>query len=218
MSIFNHIYTKLEINSEEIKEHPILITEPLLNPYNHRRQIAKILFDNFNVPALSFGSQPIFSLWASGNKTGLVLESGEGVTQCCAVFDGYSIPHSYIRQNFAGRDVTEYLQSLFKRVGHSFNTTAEFEIVKRIKETLCYTLISNTYNDLEKKSTDTTLTNYFLPDGTTLPVKDEKVFAPEIMFNPSLIGSEYMRKIIIIFINKIIDINSNIRYGNKLYI
>ena len=195
MSIFNHIYSKLEINSEEIKEHPILITEPLLNPYSHRRQVAKILFDNFNVPALCFGSQPIFSLWATGNKTGLVLESGDGVTQCCAVFDGYSIPHSYIRQNFAGRDVTEYLQSLLKRVGHSFSTTSEFEIVKKMKESLCYTLISNTFNDIEKKTTDTALTNYYLPDGTFIPVKDEKVFAPEIMFNPGLIGSEFLRKL-----------------------
>ena len=138
---------------------------------------------------------PIFSLWATGNKTGLVLESGDGVTQCCAVFDGYSIPHSYIRQNFAGRDVTEYLQSLLKRVGHSFSTTSEFEIVKKMKESLCYTLISNTFNDIEKKTTDTALTNYYLPDGTFIPVKDEKVFAPEIMFNPGLIGSEFLRKL-----------------------
>ena len=36
LAVFNHIYSKLEIKSDEIKEHPILITEPILNPYFHK--------------------------------------------------------------------------------------------------------------------------------------------------------------------------------------
>lgn len=194
LTVFNHIYSKLEIKSEEIKEHPILITEPILNPYFHRRQVASVLFDNFNVPALCFGSQPILSLWASGYKSGVILESGEGITQCCVVYEGYSIPHSYMRQDFAGRNVTEYLQMLLKRSGYSFNTTAEVEIVKRIKESLCYTIISNNSSDEDKKRSETAQTHYTLPDGTFITLKEEKVMAPEILFNPSMIGSEFLRK------------------------
>lgn len=194
LTVFNHIYSKLEIKSEEIKEHPILITEPLLNPYFHRRQITSVLFENFNVPALCFGSQPILSLWASGFKSGVILESGEGVTQCCSVYEGYSIPHSYIRQDFAGRHVTEYFQVLLKKLGYSFNTTSEFEIVKRMKEGICYSMISNNSNDESKRLSETAQTVYSLPDGTYVNVKEEKVLAPEILFNPSLAGTEFMRK------------------------
>lgn len=191
LTLFNHIYSKLEIKSEEIKEHPILITEPILNPYYHRKQIAGVLFDNFNAPSLCFASQPILSLWGSGYKSGVVLESGDGITQVCAVYEHYSIPHSYIRQDFAGRQVTEYLQMLLKRVGHSFNTSAEFEIVKKIKESLCYTILNNS-SDEDKKKNETSPTNYVLPDGTFISLKEEKIMAPEILFNPSIVGTEFL--------------------------
>jgi len=194
LTVFNHIYSKLDIKSEEIKEHPILVTEPILNPYFHRRQVASVLFDNFNVPALCFGSQPILSLWASGYKSGVILESGEGVTQCCVVYEGYSIPHSYIRQDFAGRHVTEYLQTLLKKAGYSFNTTSEFEIVKRIKESLCYSMISNTPSDETKKLNETAQTVYTLPDGSYITLKEEKVLPPEILFNPGITGTEFLCK------------------------
>lgn len=194
LTIFNHIYNKLDIKSEEIKEHPIFISEPILNPYFHRKQIASTLFENLSVPALFFGSQPILSLFASGEKSGVVLESGDGITQCCVVYEGYSIPHSFIRYDFGGRNVTEYLQTLLKRVGYSFNTTAEFEIVKKIKETLSYTIISSSTSEENKKLGETGPTHYYLPDGNFVTLKEEKILAPEILFNPSMVGMEYLCK------------------------
>jgi centractin len=190
LTVFNNIYNKLDVKSEEIKEHPIFITEPILNPYYHRKQIASVLFDNLGVPALFFGSQPILSLFATNDRSGVVLESGEGITQCCVVYEGYAIPHSYMRFDYGGRQVTEHLQTLLKRVGYSFNSTAEFEIVKKIKETLCYTIISSTSDD-NRRLGETGPTNYNLPDGNYITLKEEKVLAPEILFNPSMIGLEY---------------------------
>ncbi len=81
LKVFNHIYSKIEVKNEEIKEHPIFITEPILNPYNHRKQVARVLFENLSVPAIFFGSQPILSIFASNDKSGIILESGEGITQ-----------------------------------------------------------------------------------------------------------------------------------------
>lgn len=123
LTVFNHIYSKLDIKNEEIKEHPIFITEPILNPYYHRKQVAAALLENMSVPAIFFGSQPILSLFASNDKSGIILESGEGITQCSVVYEGYSIPHSYVRYDFGGRNVTEYLQNLLRRAGNNFNTT-----------------------------------------------------------------------------------------------
>jgi centractin len=196
LTLFNHIYNKLDVKSEEIKEHPIFITEPILNPYSHRKQIASALFDILGVPALFFGSQPILSLFASGEKSGVIMESGESITQCCVVYEGYSIPHSYLRYDFGGKHVTDYLQTLLKRQGYSFNTTAEYEIVKKIKELLCYTIISSSSTEETKKLGETGATQYFLPDGNFIMLKEEKVLAPEIMFNPSMVGLEYLCKFI----------------------
>ena len=52
IAIFNHLYSKLGINSQEIKEHSVLVTEPLLNPYTNREKIAYSLIDNLGVPAI----------------------------------------------------------------------------------------------------------------------------------------------------------------------
>lgn len=190
LTVFNHIYNKLDIKSEEIKEHPVFISEPILNPYYHRKQISSVLFDNLGIPAIFFGSQPILSLFASSDRSGVVLESGDGITQTCVVYEGYAIPHSYLRYDFGGRHVTEYLQTLLKRVGYSFNTTSEYEIVKKIKETLCYTVISSSGDD--KKITVAGADHYNLPDGNAISLKEEKILAPEILFNPSMIGLEYL--------------------------
>ena len=194
LTVFNHIYNKLDVKSEEIKEHPIFITEPILNPYFHRKQISSVLFDNLGVPALFFGSQPILSLWASGDKSGLIIDSGEGITQACIVYEGYSIPHSYMRYDFGGKQVTDYLQVLLKRIGYNFNTTSEYEIVKKIKESLCYTIMSSPTDD-NKKLSETGPTHYSLPDGNLIPLKEEKILAPEILFNPSMVGLEYPGKL-----------------------
>lgn len=227
LTVFNHIYSKLEIKSEEIREHPIFITEPILNPYSNRKDIASVLFDNLNVPALFFGSQPILSLWASGDKSGVILESGEGITQCCSVYEGYSIPHSYMRQDFGGRNVTEYLQLLLRRVGHSLSTSTEMEIVKKIKEERCYNYHLNTSTDDSKKISDYVKeVHYTLPDENKITLKEEQVLAPEILFNPSIIGSEFMSfpEMVSFCVSKVdIDIRSNVMQhillagGNTLF-
>jgi len=129
LTVFNHIYKKLDIKNEDnIKDHPIFITEPIMNPYYHRKQVAAALLDNMGVPAIFFGSQPILSLWATSERTGIILESGEGITQCSVVYESYSIPHSYVRYDFGGRNVTEYLQNLLRRAGQNFNTTVNILI------------------------------------------------------------------------------------------
>ncbi len=198
LTVFNYIYQNLGIKSEEIKEHPIFISEPILNPYFHRKQIASALFDNLGVPALFFGSQPVLSLFASGERSGVIMESGDAITQCCVVYEGYSIPHSYMRYDFGGRNVTEYLQTLLKRVGYSFNTTAEYELVKKMKEKQCYTIISSSTGEESKKLGETAASQYWLPDGNIIWIKEEKVLAPEIMFNPSMVGLEYPCKLMCI--------------------
>lgn len=55
------------------------------------------------------GVQGILSLFATGKTTGVVLDSGDGVTHVIPIFDGYSINHAYSRIDLGGRDVTEHL-------------------------------------------------------------------------------------------------------------
>ena len=180
-SIFEYIYSNLDMSRSEIKEHPVLIAEPLLNPKENRVNIAKVLFDTYKIENLFFASQPILSLFSTSSTSGAVLESGDGVTQSCIIYEGYAIPGSYKRINLGGKEVTEYLQYLLNKKGYGLNNSDGFQITKKIKEDLCEI---NNNNNLEKKS-------YNLPDDSIIEIGEERFLAPEILFNPLLREYEY---------------------------
>ena len=191
LTIFSHIFTKLGLNSQEIKEHPVLITEPILNPSKNREQITHTLVDNLGVPGIFFASQPLLSLFSTSATSGTVLESGEGVTQSCVVYEGYSIPSSYERYNYGGKDVTEFLRDLLKKKGYHFYNSTELKIINEIKENLCYLEI-NKRNDSYKKTNHIKSSPYYLPDGSNISIGEERVLAPELLFNPEYTGKEYL--------------------------
>lgn len=76
--------------------------------------------------------------YATGRTTGVVLDSGDGVTHVVPIYEGFAIPHSIMRVDIAGRDVSRYLRLLLRKEGYNFNTSAEFEVVRTVKEVMWY--------------------------------------------------------------------------------
>ena len=182
--IFDYIYNHLDMSIAEVKEHPVLIAEPLLNPQENRKNIAKVLFDTLKIGQLFFASQPILSLFSTSSTSGAVLESGDGVTQSCIIYEGYSIPGSYKRINLGGKEVTEYLHYLLNKKGYDLKNSDGFQITKKIKEESCETYPFDNRNNSEIK-------NYTLPDDSIIEIGEERRLAPEILFNPLLREYEY---------------------------
>jgi centractin len=131
--IWQHVYSKNQLNANS-EEHPVLLTEAPLNPRRNREKAAEIFFETFNAPALYISIQAVLSLYSTGRTTGVVLDSGDGVTHSVPIFEGFALPHSVMRNDIAGREVTKFLKLLLRKEGYSFNTTAEFEVIKTIKE------------------------------------------------------------------------------------
>ncbi|KAF9112798.1 Actin-2 [Mortierella sp. AM989] len=184
--IWQYIYSdELKTMSEE---HPVLLTEAPLNPMRNREMAAQIFFETFNVPALFTSIQAVLSLYSSGRTTGVVLDSGDGVTHSVPVYEGFAIPHAIQRVDIAGRDVTEHLQLLLRKAGYHFHTTAEKEVVRIIKEKTCYLPL---YPAKEEKDAGEKKEDFMLPDGNLIKLGTERFRAPEILFNPELIGQEY---------------------------
>lgn len=161
-ALWRHVFDQLKVSP---KEHPILLTEPPLNPYENRIKTADIFFEKFGAPKIFFQQQSVLSLYARGMTTGLVLDCGDGVTHCSPVFEGFSINNAIQRIDLGGRDVTKHLQLLLRRSGYVFHTTTEFEIVRKIKEMQCYLSphgdVDQKYNQKEEKN----ISVYHLPDG-----------------------------------------------------
>lgn len=163
--IWQHLYSKSQLNSNS-EEHPVLLTEAPMNPRRNREKAAEIFFETFNVPALYISMQAVLSLYSTGRTTGVVLDSGDGVTHSVPIFEGFALPHSVMRNDIAGREVTKYLKLLLRKEGFNFSTTAEFEIVKSIKERACY--LSS--NPVKEDSTQTEKQTFVLPDGSVIDV------------------------------------------------
>ncbi|KAJ3800809.1 actin-related protein [Lentinula aff. detonsa] len=184
------------------EEHPVLLTEAPLNPRSNRDIAAQIFFDTFNVPALYTSVQAVLSLYSSGRTTGIVLDSGDGVTHAVPVYEGFSMPNAIRRVDVAGRDVTDHLQLLLRKSGHHLHTTAEREIVRSIKEKCCYVAMNPAK---EEKDTAGQHMEFRLPDGAVIQLGPERFRAPELLFNPEIIGQEYagVHQVIVDSINRV---------------
>jgi len=178
--IWHHtFFSELKIPTDE---HPVLLTETPLNPIKNREKTTEIMFETFNVPGFYLATQAVLSLYASCKTTGLVLDSGEGITHSVPIYEGYAIPFAIRELKLAGHEVTEFLSALLKEKQQVLIPSEQYALSKGIKEKLGFVA-----KNFETESKETEV-EYCLPDGTSIQVGKERFLAPEVLFKPSLIG------------------------------
>ncbi|PNJ47904.1 ACTRT2 isoform 1 [Pongo abelii] len=169
-------------------DQPLLATEPSLNPRENREKMAEVMFENFGVPAFYLSDQAVLALYASACVTGLVVDSGDGVTCTVPIFEGYSLPHAVTKLHVAGRDITELLMRLLLASGHTFPCELDKGLVDDIKKKLCYVALEPE-KELSRRPEEV-LREYKLPDGSIISLGDPLHQAPEALFAPQQLGSQ----------------------------
>jgi actin-related protein len=190
--IWHHaFYNELRVAPEE---HFVLLTEPPLNPTENREKMVDLMFKTFNVPGMYVAIQAVLALFASSSTTGIVLDSGDGVTHAVPIYEGFALPHAILRLVLAGRDLTEYMSKMLSDRGYDLASSedpqAEREISRKVKENTGFVALDF---DTEMKAFSDSSDRekmFVLDDGNVLNIGAERFRCPEALFQPSMIGKE----------------------------
>lgn len=119
---------RLKINPKECQ---IMLTEPPMNPKQNRVKMVETMFEKYGFQGCYVSIQAVLTLYAQGIKkskihinylkgllTGVVVDSGDGVTHVVPVYEGYCLSQNVQRLDLAGRDITNYLIKLMLLRGY----------------------------------------------------------------------------------------------------
>lgn len=188
----------------EPEDHYFLLTEPPLNTPENREYTAEIMFESFNVPGLYIAVQAVLALSASwrpnnpNSLTGIVIDSGDGVTHVIPVAEGYVIGSCIKHIPIAGRDITHFIQNILREREPSIPPEQSLETAKAIKEQYCY-ICPDLAKEFEKyeMNPQKQIKSYIGHHNVTkepfnVDVGFERFLGPEIFFNPELANSDFL--------------------------
>ena len=134
------------------QEHNFVLTEPPMNPPENRENIAEIFFETFNVPGLYIGVQAVFALLgcskthdagvemdkdqekAIKSLTGVVVDSGDGVTHIVPICDGFVLGTNIKHIPIAGRKITKFMEQMIRERGEKIPTEDLYFATMELKE------------------------------------------------------------------------------------
>lgn len=146
----------------------MLIVESVKSTAGDRTKWAEMLFETFHVPSICISNSASLSVFASGRTSGLVVESGAGITTSVPVYEGFVLKHAITYMDYGGQDVSANLRKSFL----DKSIQVDLSSAKFVKERLAFV---HGYQTQDLEQTYSEKLTFCLPDGNDVTV-ESKIF------------------------------------------
>ena len=182
LSMWEHSFAQLEVRPDE---RPVMLTETPDMSVQGREETLEIMFEYFNVPALYIGNSALMALYGVGLLNGLVVELGQRL-QIVPVNNGIVERHAVQQLKKGITNLHGHLAELLEERGYYFQSARDLELVRRMKENVCY-LAPDLASELARPESEI-VTSYTLPTGKVVEVGRERFLCAELLFSPERSG------------------------------
>lgn len=179
-------------------EHPLILTESSRSDQRQREKLLQVIFETFQVPSFYLGKQPIFSIYSSGQKTGISVDIGYEMTQIVPVVEGSIVSSAMTTQNFGGKTITDYFLKALKERGCALSELSANLVANEVKEKLGYVALDFENEVKKNNGSHGCDTSYQTQDGDEFKISDERYNCPELLFSPQInkLGHLSLQKVV----------------------
>jgi actin-related protein 3 len=185
------------------EDHAFLFVDPPLNPPENREATAEIMFEKFNVPYLDMplsGWLDMAASWESESQiseTGIVVDSGYSLTRIIPVIHGMAVLNAITHFPVAGRESTALVARMLRDREPAVPAEDIFMTARVVKERFCRVAgsLSSTFALFDANRAKYIIQYTGTGSETKVPftcdVGYERFIAPEVIFSPGMVSSEY---------------------------
>ena len=130
--LLEHVFTnELKVKTTSMN---LLMTDAPGNSKDKKKALCDLMFEKFKIASFSLQNTASLSLFSTGSTTGLVAESGHGISYAVPVFEGFALPHAIHRIDIAGHDITMKLMKEIQKGGETGLQDHHAHLCREMKE------------------------------------------------------------------------------------
>ncbi|KAL7720705.1 Actin-4 [Entamoeba marina] len=160
------------------------------NDCRQRKSTAQIMFESMNIHKMFISNKDELCMYSAGRCSGIVLYLGEELSSVTPIYEGYALKNNSVDIPINNRLLLDYLYEELTLKGLSCTNTNKHAILNNIQEQCCY--VTDSYFVELNKSIGCIDESFTLPDGNIIKLGIERFKCPEMLFQPSLMGLEYI--------------------------